>query len=288
VLERLYLPENLGGKSLLSSDNNTMYSVSDSGVVILPVGALSQVRRLTASQQDVVFRGSFCDRNISSQEIVITDRSGAATDFSVTSSNPAVRISPTSGTTPARIRITVDPNAFQTKGTTVASLDIKSPSAVNLIPSVRVAVNTREPDQRGSTVDIPGKLVDILSDPTRDRFFIIRQDRNQVLVFDGTSYQQIATLKTGNTPTQMAITFDRRYLLIGSDNSQILYVYDLETLEAHAPRAYAGRPLSALHRLLGQRHADCQPGGRIKASDLASGPGFGHGYCAPVARHLQQ
>jgi uncharacterized protein (TIGR03437 family) len=275
VLERLILPENLGGKSVLSGDNNTMYSVSDSGVVILPVGALAQARRLTASQEDVVFRGNFCDRSVSTQEIVITDRSGAATDFSVTSSNPAVRVSPSSGTTPARVRITVDPSSLQSKGTTVANLDFKSTRGVNLIPPVRVSVNTKEPDQRGSGVDVPGKLVDILSDPTRDRFFVIRQDKNQVLVFDGTTYKQIATLKTGNTPTQMAITFDRRNLLIGSDNSQILYVYDLETLEAgrpvrmpggHYPRSIASSANATLiaSRVAGPKH-------QISRLDLGSG-----------------
>ena len=63
----------------------------------------------------------------------------------------------------------------------------------------------------------------------------MRQDKNQVLVFDTNTYTQIATLKTGNTPTSLAITFDRRYLLIGSDNSQLLYVYDLDTLEPQSP-----------------------------------------------------
>src|ERR1051326_2841573 len=37
VIERLQLPENLGGKSVLSSDGNTLYSVSDSGVLVMPV-----------------------------------------------------------------------------------------------------------------------------------------------------------------------------------------------------------------------------------------------------------
>ncbi|HYP07190.1 MAG TPA: hypothetical protein VER03_13240, partial [Bryobacteraceae bacterium] len=68
-------------------------------------------------------------------------------------------------------------------------------------------------------------------DPARDRFFVLRQDRNEVLVFDASTYAQTATLRTLNQPRSMAITHDRRYLLVGSNLSAYLSVYDLETLE---------------------------------------------------------
>ena len=236
VGERLQLAENLAGKSVLSNDYNTLYSISDSGVTVFPVGSLSQARRVTASQEDVVFRGSFCDRQGASQEITILDQSGANTDFSLINIPAGVRVSPTRGTTPARIRISVDPAGFQNqKGTTIGNIGIASALAVNLPAPIRVIVNTRQPDQRGTFVNVPGKLVDILPDPARARFYILRQDKNQVLVFDSNSNTQIATLRTGNTPTQMAITFDRRYLLVGGNDTQLLYVYDLETLQATQP-----------------------------------------------------
>jgi uncharacterized protein (TIGR03437 family) len=128
-----------------------------------------------------------------------------------------------------------------------------------------VLINTHEPDQRGTFINIPGKLVDLLPDPTRDRFYVLRQDKNQVLVYDGVSFTRIATLRTGTTPTQMAITFDRRYLMVGNDNSQIANVYDLETLEpagpirfplGHYPRSLAasGKSILAACRVAGPRH----------------------------------
>ena len=126
-------------------------------------------------------------------------------------------------------------------------------------------INNQDPDQRGTFVNVPGKLVDLLADPVRDRFYVLRQDRNQVLVFDGTSYAQIATLRTSNTPTQMAVTFDRKYLLVGHDNSQLAYVYDLDTLEplppirfpfGHYPRSLAasGKTILAACRVAGPVH----------------------------------
>ena len=58
--------------------------------------------------------------------------------------------------------------------------------------------------------------------------------------------RQIAALRTGTTPTQMAITFDQQYLIVGHDNSQFAYVYDLDTLAAAASHHFPAGPLSAL------------------------------------------
>ncbi len=236
VRERLRLPENLTGKSLLSSDGSVLYSVSDSGLLVLPVGSIRAESRLAADVEELLFRGNFCDRRLMTQEFRVVDPGGGSTSFTLRSTHPGVRLTPTAGATPATIRVTVDPVAFQaSKGTVAVNVEISSPQAVNLPPPVRVLVNSREPDQRGTTVHVPGKLVDILPDPARDRFFVLRQDANLVLVFDANTYHQLAALRTGHTPTQMAVSFDRRYLFVGNGQSQIANVYDLETLEALSP-----------------------------------------------------
>ncbi|MDX2149297.1 MAG: hypothetical protein SFV54_01075 [Bryobacteraceae bacterium] len=241
VRERLLLPENLAGKSVLSSDGGTMYAISDSGVMILPVGSLSQEHRVEASVEDLVFRGSFCDRRVTTQELVIGNPGGGSTDFVVTSLLPGVSVTPNTGRTPALVRVSIDPNVFQNqRGTTIGALRISSQQAVNLVKDVRLLINMQEPDQRGTLMNVPGKLVDVLADPTRDRFFVLRQDTNEVLVYDARNYNLITRLRTGNTPTQMTATFDRRYLLVGNDNSQIANVFDLETLEAQQPIRFPG------------------------------------------------
>lgn len=266
VRERIQLAENLAGKGLLTADNNTAYVISDSGVTILPVGQLGQAQKLASSVQDLMFLGNFCDRRIATQEFTLSDPSGASTDFAITSSIPGVSVSPSSGTTPAVIRVSIDPNTYtNTRGTVSGVLSIRSTAALNVPPSVRLLINNREPDQRGSTVNISGTLVDVIADPSRDRFFVLRQNTNEALVFDGNTYQQIASLKTGNTPTQMAISFDRRWLVIGADNSQIAHVYDLETLQpstpilmppGHYPRSIAasGRAMLVASRVAGPIH----------------------------------
>jgi DNA-binding beta-propeller fold protein YncE len=236
VRNLINLPENFAGKSVLSSDQNRLYGISDSGVMVLPVGSLSSAHQLTATQQDMVFRGNFCDRNVATQTLTITDPGGGNTAFSISSDTTGLSVNPSSGVTPAIVTVSVDPNVFASQtGTVIAHLNLQSGQAVNVPSAVRVLINSHQPAQRGTFVDIPGTLVDILPDPSRSRFYILRQDKNQVLVFSSTNNTLITTLRTGNTPKGMAITFDGNYLLVGSDNSQYVNVFDLNALQPSQP-----------------------------------------------------
>jgi uncharacterized protein (TIGR03437 family) len=239
LVEQIQLPENLAGKSVLSSDHNTMYSISDSGVLVLPVGNLGAYPRLSASAEDVVFRGNFCNRNVTTQTFVLTDPGGNRTPFSLSTNTPGLTISPSSGVTPATITISADPNAFASqKGTTAAAITISSSTSIDLPQTVRVLVNSQDPSQRGIFVDVPGHVVDLLADPKRNFYYVVRQDQNQVLIFNSTNNTQTATLRTCTKPTGMAITFDQQYLLVGCDSSHYMSVFDLDTLQAQTPVSF--------------------------------------------------
>ena len=236
VRETFSIPENITGRSVLSNAGDMLYTVSDSGVMVLPVGRINQQHRLSASVRDVVARGTFCNRNVIAQTITITDPGGGNTDFQLSTNTNGVTISPSAGITPAQVQVRVDPTVFQNQnGTLSVALNLTSASAVNLSPQIRLLINNRNPDQRGTFINIPGALTDLLADPVRNRFYIVAQDIDQVLVFDGANYSQIAALKTSATPTQLAFTFDRKYLVIGHDNAQQAWVYDLDTLQRQAP-----------------------------------------------------
>jgi len=241
VRERLQLQENLAGRSVFNTDMEKLYAASDSGVTILPVGSLSSAPRVVGAQEDVLFLTGACETTTITKEIDIVDLGGGSVDFKISGATTGMRITPSSGTTPARVKIEVDPAVFRDQtGTTTVPLEITSENAVNIPMPVRVLINSREPEQRGLIVNVPGKLVDLLPDPLRDRFYVLRQDKNLLLVFDANSFEQIAALRTGNTPTQMAITRDPRYMLVANDNSQIANVYDLDTLEPSDPIVMPG------------------------------------------------
>jgi len=272
VREQIQLPENLAGRALLNSDQSVMYSVSDSGVMVLPIGRLHEAPRVAASVEDVLFRGSFCDRRPLSQEFDIVDAGGGRVDFRLSTTMPGITLSQTEGTTPARIKVTVDPTVYKNlKGTTAGKIEISSRAAVNLPQPVRILVNTREPDQRGVLFNVPGKLVDILADPVRDRFYILRQDKNLVLVYNATTFERIAALRTANTPTQMAITADLRWLLVGHEHAQIAKMFDLDTLQPSDDIVFPGGHYP---------HSIAASANAILAAvrSVAEGPGCPNGY----------
>src|SRR5205814_9331270 len=173
---------------------------------------------------------------LASQTFDIVNPGSGRVGFVVVPTNAGITVSPRSGFTPARVTVSIDPGSFQQQnGTTTALLDIFSLDAINIPDPVRVLINNRGADQRGTFLNVPGTLVDLLADPARDRYYVLRQQKNDVLVYDSRNNNLIATLRTSATPTQMAITMDRRYLLVGHDDSQFAYVYDLNTLTPDLP-----------------------------------------------------
>ena len=245
VRERIQMREDLSGKSQMSSDGQAMYSASVSGVTILPIGQLPKTAQVGATQEDVLFAADACNRLVLKLTISMVSLGSVQTDFtlSLPQGTTGVTLSATTGTTPANVVVTIDPTAFQgAKGTTSIPLTITSTGAVNLPPQVRLLVNTRDFNQRGQILNVPGKLVDMLADPVRGRLYVLRQDKNLVLVYDMITLQQVSAplFRTGNTPTQMAITTDKKYLMVGNDNSQIANVFDLDTLAPTPPILFPG------------------------------------------------
>lgn len=233
--DRFFMPEDMVGRALLNSAGTVLYAVSESGVMILPIGSLNNYHRLVTGQEDVLVATSYCNGGVLKQSFTISDPSGGQTDFTITPSQAGVTISPSSGTTPATVQVQVDPELFPAGGTTTVMLNISSHTAVNAPAPVRLLVNKPDPSQRGTIVDQPGVLTDILPDPARNRFYVLRQDRNKLYVFDGPTQSLVATLRTGTTPNMMSFTPDQNYLLVANDNAQFVSVFDLNALAPSTP-----------------------------------------------------
>ena len=250
VRERILLPQNLAGRSVFSSDMNTLYAISDDGVTVLPVGSLSTAHRVVAQEEQLLFQANGCTTGTIKQTLHIVDLGGGRVDFEfVAPAVGGVSASQVFGTTPANVTIAVDPNAFRSQtGTTVIPLTILSSGSVGIPTPVRLLINTAEPDQRGIIHSLPGKIVDFNADPFRGRIYALRQDRNEVIVMDDVNFNVLAELRTGNTPTKMTFTRDSRYMIVGNDHSQIANVFDLDALQptpfivfprGHYPRDFA-------------------------------------------------
>jgi uncharacterized protein (TIGR03437 family) len=240
VNSRIQIPENIVGRVVLNAAATVLYAISDSGVTVFPVGSLNKAHRVVADREDVLVSTTFCNKSALAQSITISDPGGNHTDFTISTTQAGVTVSPSSGTTPATVTVTVDPTQFETQGTTTVMLNIGSASAVNIPPAVRLLVSNPDEYQRGSVVDVPGVLTDIMADPGRNRFYILRQDLNELEIFDGSTNQLIVALRTNTTPTFMTMTTDGNYLLVANDNSQFVSVFDLNALQAVSPIVLPG------------------------------------------------
>ncbi len=240
VNSRIRIPENLVGRVVLNAAATVLYAISDSGVTVLPVGSLNQAHRVVADREDSLVSTTFCNKSSLAQTIGISDPGGNHTDFTISATHAGVTVSPSSGTTPATVVVTVDPTQFETQGTNTVMLNISSSSAVNIPSAVRLLVSNPDQYQRGSVVDVPGVLTDIMPDPGRNRFYILRQDLNELEIFDGSTNQRIVALRTNTTPTMMTMTTDGNYLLVANDNSQLVSVFDLNALQAVSPIVLPG------------------------------------------------
>jgi uncharacterized protein (TIGR03437 family) len=273
VRERIRIPENLAGRSIISSDDQILYAASVSGITILPIGQLYRTPQIATQEEDLMFQGDACNRAVITQTVDIVDPANTGADFtlSLPQGTQGIRILTPSGVAPAQVQIQVDPVVFQgAQGTTAIPLTIATSAGVNLPFPVRLLINTRDFNQRGTVVNVPGKLVDILADPVRSRVYIVRQDKNLVLVYDSATLQLVASLRTGNTPMKMSITSDRRYLIVGNDNSQIANVFDLDTLQPAAPILF---PFGHYPRTLGVSLTDIFATARIAGQNPCSGSG---------------
>ncbi len=238
--ERLTLPENLVGRAVLNKAATVMYAMSDSGVTVLPVGSLNSFNRVEPGQEDVLIQTSFCNEAQVSQTFTLADPGGNHTDFELTP-GACILVSPSSGMTPATITVSADPTYFKSAlGTSVVPVTISSVSAINQPIPVRVLVSNPDEDQRGTVVDVPGVLSDIIPDAGRNRFYIARQDRNKVLVYDGATSQLLASLRTATTPSGMAITQDQTHLLVVNNDSNLVNVFNLDSLQALPPITLPG------------------------------------------------
>jgi uncharacterized protein (TIGR03437 family) len=235
VRERINLPENLAGRSVFSSNMNTLYAISDSGVTVLPVGSFASARRVAAQEEQLQFLATNCANGLLTQTLHMADLGGGHVDFtlSLPANTNGIQISPSSGTTPAQVTVQVDPTAFNSQtGTTVVPVSISSNASIGISSPVRLLINTKLPNQRGIVHSLAGEIVDILADPARPQMYALRQDKNEVLVLNTATFNQVAALRTGNTPTKMTLTRDNRYMVVGNDHSQIANVFDLDSLTA--------------------------------------------------------
>ncbi|MBI3695951.1 MAG: hypothetical protein HY238_14060, partial [Acidobacteria bacterium] len=243
IRDRILLPERITGRVVLAGGGRFLYAGSESGVLYLPLAELAAQPQVRPAAEQVFFQFDFCQRNPLRQFLRIEGNA----DFQITTLAKGVTFNPSSGKAPATVEIVVDFAAYaKVQGTTHAQIVITSQTGVNQLLPIALEINVKDADQRGRLVPLPGQLVDILADSRRDQFYVLEQTKNELHVFQNSDLRLLGTFRTGNQPTWMSLSSDRRYLLVANSAGENLTVINLDTMqnEGYFFLPYGDNPIS--------------------------------------------
>jgi uncharacterized protein (TIGR03437 family) len=236
----IQMVENLNGKMAISSDGATIYALSQSGFMVLPLRALQQSSPVAAPDSNVALLASDqCGVTAAQNTAVIPVRNtGGGSRMTVTAqvlSSTATSTSVTQATRPYGGDVTARFNAAaaRTMGTATPDLLlIQSPEAVNIVPSVRVFENSRNAEARGSIVPVDigattTGLTDMVQDTVRRRLYIANPALNRIEVFDMQGQRFGTPINAGQLPRSMALAGDGNTLYIANNGSENVTALDL-------------------------------------------------------------
>jgi len=228
VRDQLQLPERITGRIVIGGAGRYLYAASESGLLYLPLTDLPTAPQVRPAAQELFFQFDFCQRTPLQQQLQINGTG----DFSLSTSLPGITFTPSQGTAPATVTVSVDFSAYATvQGTTHGQIIVSSQNGVNKLNPIELDINVKDQDQRGVLLPVPGKLVDVLGDPRRDQFYVLDQASNQVLVFGNADLRLLGTFRTGNKPNWMSFSADGRYLLVANSAGENLTVINLDTMQ---------------------------------------------------------
>lgn len=239
VRQRWRLPERIRGRIVPGGNGSFLYAVSDSGLLYLPLDDMEDTPVLEVHPDDrnMMFSFDFCNRNPITYMMRIESPNGAPATFSLSaepfrsSDRPGVIFEPANGVTPAVVQVTVDPGALgPVQGTNATVVNIET-DAANIPQQVLAISNIRDVDQVGQFTQIPGHIVSVQGDPSRDRFYALDQRNFRVLAFDANDMRQIGSFRTGNTPTWMTTTRDGQFLVVANSRGENVTIINLATMQ---------------------------------------------------------
>jgi uncharacterized protein (TIGR03437 family) len=233
------LPENLGGKIVMTSNGATMYAISQSGFLVGSTAALKTSPIAIPDTNVALLANDQCGVTAAQNSAVIPIRNQGGGRLTVTAQVL------TSAATSTQVRVTAktyggDVTAQYNSAVTARGLGtvapdqllIQSPEAINIIPNVRVFQNNRNAEARGAIIPVDTGasatgLAEMLSDTARQRLYIANPGMNRIEIFDMKKQQFLAPFTVGQLPRSIAFGADGDTLYVANSGSEYLSVVDL-------------------------------------------------------------
>jgi uncharacterized protein (TIGR03437 family) len=252
----IMLPENLGGKMVITSDGTTAYAISQSGFIVLP---LSTVRNqpIAAPDSNVALLGNDqcgVTAAINSAVIPVRDIGGGRVTITaqvLANQSTSTAVTASSKTYGADVTARFNANAAKTLGTSAADqLLLQSSEAINILPAVRVFQNNRNSEARGTIlpIDTGGSttgLADMVQDTARQRLYIANPGLNRLEVFDMQKKTFLSPIAVGQLPRSMAFGNDGNTLYVASGGGENITIVDLSQGKATGRVRFPALPFNS-------------------------------------------
>lgn len=238
----IMIPEQLSGKMVIASSGGTIYAISESGFMQLPIASLSQTTPVGVPDSNVALLATDqcgVTAALNSATIPIRDAGGGrmtitAQLLTAAATSATLRTTPQSygGNVTAQINSAVS----RTLGTAPPDqLLIQSPEAVNIINAIRVYSNNRNTESRGNIAPVDTGagslgLTDLVADPARPRLYIANPGLNRIEVFDTQQQAFLPPIAVGQLPRSIALDGDGVTLYAANSGSESLTLVNVATM----------------------------------------------------------
>jgi DNA-binding beta-propeller fold protein YncE len=251
------LPESILSKMVVTADGNDVWALSSSGVTHLPLGTLYSYPILMPESTTVLLAQDDCNQGVAQTKLNINNIGGGKLTFAVpqtiSGGSAALIVTASSGVAPASVTFTMDPGrsgVIRTPGTNLytgggssnlgnaVNMQLVSPNAINVPPTIRVYMNYRDSSMRGLIYPVPTVpnstatayegLQDIVLDEPRHRIYITNSGYNRIEVFDTQKLSFQTPITVGQLPHQMAMGLDGSTLYVANTGSETVVTLDLD------------------------------------------------------------
>ena len=230
------LPESVLGKMVATSDGSTVYAVSESGVLRLPVGRIYESPILMPETTAVRLSINPCDRGLVTADVKVSNIGKGKLTFTFAQPGQGLLAQAVSGLAPSTVRLSLNPRITnRLPGTTTFNLQLTSNEAINIPPIVRVYQNFQTGGQVGETIPLEialtgvEGLVDLQVDNRRGRIYMANSGLNRVDVYDFRNRKVLPSIEVGQFPRSMAMTSDGSLLYVANSGGESISIVDLDS-----------------------------------------------------------
>lgn len=280
IKQGIQIQQNLSGKMVITADGATVYALSQSGFLMLPISSLGTAAAPIALPDSNValLVSDQCGVNAALNSAVIPVRSqtGAALTVTaqvLTSTSTSVSVKSAAKSYGGDVTASFSSAAARTLGTsTPDQLWISAAQAVNIVPNVRIFQNNRNSEAYGTIVPVDfgattTGLTDMLADANRQRLYIANPGLNRIEVFDMQQQKFLAPFNVGQLPRSLAFGNDTSTLFVANSGGESISLVNLANGTVSQVRFPALPSGTSLAIVTPQLIASSQNGPQVVMSD---------------------